>query len=168
MIVQENAREKKPVETKSCGKCGAVKPVSDFALNKGKADGFHYWCKVCANEYNKERNQRLYTEAFVRAKNLKQLYGMTSEEYRVMFLAQGGVCAACGQPETAIDPRTKHVKNLQVDHCHETGKVRALLCQECNNALGLLHDDPERIGLLLRYAESHQSAGTEHREGAEI
>jgi hypothetical protein len=84
-----------------------------------------------------------------------------------MFLTQGGVCAACGQPETTIDPRTKQVKNLQVDHCHETGKVRALLCKECNNALGLLHDDPDRIHLLLQYAEFHQSTGTKRQEGVE-
>jgi formate dehydrogenase maturation protein FdhE len=74
---KKRAREKKPVETKRCRKCGAVKPIADFALNKGKADGYHYWCKACTNEYNKERNQCLYTEAFVRAKNLKQLYGIT-------------------------------------------------------------------------------------------
>ncbi len=145
------------METKKCGKCGEVKPLTDFALNKGKADGLHYWCKICANEYNKARNQRLYTEGFVRAKNLKQLYGISPEEYLNLFATQGGVCAACGLPETAIDSRTEKLKNLQVDHCHGTGKVRALLCKECNNALGLLHDDPARIRLLLQYAELHHS-----------
>ena len=59
-------------------------------------------------------------------------------------------CRACYQ-----------VKNLQIDHCHETGKVRALLCKECNNALGLLHDDVERIRLLLSYAELHQLSDIE-------
>jgi len=155
------------VDTKRCGKCGAMKPITDFSLNKGKGDGRHYWCKVCANEYNKKRNQRLYTEAFVRSKNLKQLYGMSSENYQLMFLSQNGVCAVCGRPETAIDPRTKQVKNLQIDHCHTTGKVRALLCKECNNALGLLHDDIERIRLLLKYAELHESVESECQEGAE-
>ncbi|GAC1347378.1 MAG: hypothetical protein NVSMB27_12660 [Ktedonobacteraceae bacterium] len=92
---------------------------------------------------------------------------MTSEEYQTMFLTQNGVCAACGQPKTTNDPRTKSVKNLQVDHCHETGKVRALLCKECNNALGLLHDDPERIRLLLRYAELHRLSEIGFQEGAE-
>ncbi len=146
------------MDTKTCGKCGLVKPLLDFSTTKSKKSGYHHWCKMCANVYNKTRNQRLYTEAFVRAKNLKQHYGITSECYQVMFIAQKGVCAACGQPETTIDYRTKQLKNLQVDHCHTTGKVRALICKECNNALGLLHDDPERIHLLLRYANLHQSS----------
>jgi peptide methionine sulfoxide reductase MsrB len=156
------------VDTKRCGKCGDTKPITDFSLNKGKGDGHHYWCKLCANEYNRMRNQRVYTEAFIRAKNLKQLYGMSSEDYQLIFLAQNGVCAACGQPETAIDHRTKQVKNLQIDHCHTTGRVRALLCKECNNALGLLHDDKERIRLLLRYVEFHNSVESERKEGAEL
>ncbi len=41
-------------------------------------------------------------------------------------------------------------------NCHKTGIVRALLCKECNNALGLLHDDPGRIRLLLKYVEFYQ------------
>src|SRR2546421_13021928 len=155
------------MDTKTCGKCNAIKPITDFSLNKGKGDGRHYWCKACANEYNKKRNKGLYTEAFVRAKNLKQLYGLSSEEYQAMFLAQNGVCAACGKSETTLDFRTNQLKNLQIDHCHKTGKVRALLCKECNNALGLLHDDLERIRLLLKYAELHQSDAMSF-EGVEL
>jgi hypothetical protein len=90
------------------------------------------------------------------------------EEYQAMFLSQNGVCAACGRPETTNDPRTKQVKNLQIDHCHTTGKVRALLCKECNNALGLLHDDPERIRMLLSYVELHQLSDIELQGGAEL
>jgi Recombination endonuclease VII len=156
------------VDTKRCGKCNVVKPITDFSLNKGKGDGHHYWCKACANEYNKKRNKHLHTGAFVRAKNLKQLYGIASEEYQAMFLAQNRVCAACGQPETTLDFRTRQVKNLQIDHCRKTGKVRALLCKECNNALGLLHDDPERIRMLLSYLELHQLSDIGLQEGAEL
>ena len=168
MIKQKMKGKQVPVDMKTCGKCNAVKLITDFSLNKGKGDGRHYWCKVCANEYNKKRNKRLYTEAFVRAKNLKQLYGISSEVYQAMFLAQNGVCAACGQPETTLDFRTKQVKNLQIDHCHKTGKVKALLCKECNNALGLLHDDPERIRLLLRYVILHESDAIESLEEVEL
>ena len=154
--------------TKKCGKCSATKSIAAFSLNKKNPDGYHYWCKVCANEYNKLRNQRLYTEAFVREENLKRLYGMTSEDYQSMFLSQNGVCAACGRPETTLDPRTKKIKNLQIDHDHITGRVIALLCKECNNALGLLHDDPKRILLLLKYAELHRSTSAESQEGMEL
>ncbi len=155
------------MDNKKCGKCGQIKSLGEFAISKKKNGGYQHWCKPCANEYNRERNQRLYTESFVRAKNLKQHYGITSEEYQVLFVAQNGVCAACGRPETGLDYRTGKAKNLHVDHCHKTERVRALLCKECNNALGLLHDDPERIRLLLKYAELHQSSNSEHEEGAE-
>jgi sulfur relay (sulfurtransferase) complex TusBCD TusD component (DsrE family) len=102
-----------------------------------------------------------------RSKHLKRTYGMAPEEYIALFNAQNGVCAACGRPETTNDPRTKQVKNLQIDHCHTTDEVRALLCKECNNALGLLHDDAERIRMLLSYAELHQLSDIGFQEGAE-
>jgi hypothetical protein len=159
-------------ERKKCGKCGEVKFFGEFALSRKAKDGRSYWCKVCATEYNKDRNNRLYTESFVRAKNLKRLYGMTPEEYQALFATQSGVCAVCGQPETTNDSRTGKTKNLQIDHCHTTGRVRALLCKECNNALGLLHDDPVRIRLLLQYAEIHcanspTSPGISYLEGTD-
>lgn len=163
-LMIERKQEEDNVSTKTCGKCRLVKPLTDFSTNKGKNDGYNHWCKICANTYNKERNRQLYTESFIRAKNLKQHYGITSAECQAMFLAQNGVCAACGQPERFHDPRTKQAKNLQVDHCHTTGKVRVLLCKECNNALGLLHDDPERVRQLLRYVKLYQSSQSEYQQ----
>jgi hypothetical protein len=85
----------------------------------------------------------------------QRMYGLTPEQYLSMFEAQKGLCAACGQPETAIDARTKTIANLHVDHSHTTGEVRALLCRACNTAYGQLQEDPERIRLLLAYAEKH-------------
>lgn len=55
------------MDTKTCGKCGLVKPLLGFSTTKSKKSGYHHWCKMCANVYNKKRNQRLYTEAFVRS-----------------------------------------------------------------------------------------------------
>jgi hypothetical protein len=59
-----------------------------------------------------------------------------------MFASQNGLCASCGNPETKIDHRSGTIKELAVDHDHATGKIRALLCNSCNVALGLLQDDP--------------------------
>lgn len=72
---------------------------------------------------------------------------MTPDEYDIMLLAQGGACAACGDPFT----KTPHI-----DHCHETGVVRGLLCTQCNLALGLLRDDPVRIAALLAFINQHR------------
>lgn len=73
---------------------------------------------------------------------LKTCYGMTIEDYDKMFIAQGGRCAACGK---------EFEKNLCVDHDHKTGKVRGLLCSNCNLVLGLVEDEPERLAKLQKY-----------------
>lgn len=66
-----------------------------------------------------------------------------------MFDAQRGLCALCQLPETCRS-NTGTVKLLAIDHCHETGQVRKLLCNNCNRAIGLLKDD---AGLLRRAAD---------------
>ena len=151
--------------SKKCSKCQQIKSLSEFNRAAKCKDGYQWHCNACRKLHNKARYK--YDLEANRSKNLKRLYGISPEEYQAMFTAQNGVCAVCGQPETAIDSRTKQTKNLQVDHCHTSGGIRALLCKECNNALGLLQDDPERIRLLLRYTGFHQSSSTEHWEGAE-
>lgn len=83
-----------------------------------------------------------------RRDQLQRLYGITPEQYNEMVKAQGGVCAVC--------KRSGHTKRpLHVDHCHDTGKVRALLCSSCNTALGLLGEDLERIKTLAVYLGEH-------------
>jgi hypothetical protein len=68
---------------------------------------------------------------------LKHRYGITAAEYDRMFAEQHGVCAICGKPADATQP--KHWgRKLAVDHCHDTGKVRGLLCFSCNTGVGLL------------------------------
>ncbi len=85
--------------------------------------------------------------------HLKTAYGLSLEQYERMFCAQQGVCAICSLPETSVQKGTQ--KSLAVDHDHETGQVRELLCRACNAALGLLKEDPTRIQALLKYLEKH-------------
>lgn len=85
---------------------------------------------------------------------LKQDYGLTPEEYDELLAAQGGVCAICRQPETTTDPRSQRpYVRLPVDHCHETGRVRGLLCHRCNRAIGLLRDDVDLLRAAIAYLE---------------
>ncbi len=70
-----------------------------------------------------------------------------------MFVAQGGVCAICEQPETA--QRSGRAKWLAVDHDHGTGAVRGLLCSNCNPMLGYAKDDPALLRAAASYLESH-------------
>ena len=88
------------------------------------------------------------------AHNLKKHYGIGLAEYEAMLNAQNGVCAICTEPETAIDNRGR-ARMLAVDHDHETGAVRALLCHLCNNGLGAFKDSPDRLRAAIAYLETH-------------
>ena len=95
------------------------------------------------------RNNKLYFPN-IRNSNLKKLYGITQADYERMFEKQGGCCAICKAP----DPGGKK-RFLSVDHNHKTGKVRALLCDDCNVGLGRLRDDPELLRAALTYLAEH-------------
>jgi hypothetical protein len=81
------------------------------------------------------------------------MYGMTLEEYELMHTAQEGKCAICNNPETMV--RHGSTIRLAVDHCHDTGDVRALLCSNCNRGIGLLKDSTEVVQAALNYLEKH-------------
>lgn len=76
-------------------------------------------------------------------------YGLTEREFEALLAAQGHACAICRKPAGLSKAR------LCVDHCHKTGRVRALLCVGCNVGLGSLGDDPERVAAALKYLRHH-------------
>lgn len=99
-------------------------------------------CEPC------KENRRSYAREWAQANpekrrrtRLKFLYDISPEEYAVRMFEQGCVCAICGE---AQDKDTKR-PFFHVDHCHKDGHVRGLLCRPCNQALGLLRDDPVRM-----------------------
>jgi hypothetical protein len=75
------------------------------------------------------------------------LYGINTEEYNRLFELQEGKCAICGKHQSQFE------KRLYVDHDHESGRVRGLLCQKCNSAIGLLCDDVSLLKIAVRYLE---------------
>lgn len=92
---------------------------------------------------------------FERDRMLMRTYGLLQSDYDRMVKEQNGVCAICEQPETSYDKRAKRTKVLSVDHCHTTGKVRELLCFECNVSLGRLGESVERLEAMIRYIKKH-------------
>lgn len=78
-------------------------------------------------------------------------YGITPEDYESMLADQDGVCAICHEPETLI--RRGTVCSLTIDHDHMTGKVRGLLCNNCNRALGLFNDNQKILRSAAEYLE---------------
>lgn len=83
----------------------------------------------------------------VRNTQLKIKYGITLDRYNEMLAGQGNACAICREPAT---------RTLHVDHCHATGRVRALLCAKCNAGLGCYRDDTELMKKAIAYLEAHR------------
>ena len=152
------------MQNKNCPKCENELPISEFY--KRPNGNHHSWCKSCKNKSEKERRlndkelaqskrekDRLYgknrwadsevVREKQRAYQLERKFGITVEQYNEMLEKCSSVCEICGSSDT------KHTKQkyLNVDHCHNTGKVRGLLCHACNIGLGKFEDNP---GFLLK------------------
>lgn len=98
-------------------------------------------------EYRSARREKFNDDARQRA------FGITRAQYGDMFLAQDGCCAICRQPETAT--RNGVLKALAVDHCHETGEIRGLLCVACNTGIGKFKDNRQTMLAAVKYLDKH-------------
>lgn len=78
---------------------------------------------------------------------LKNVYGISLEEWDAMIIDQSGLCAICDSP----------LRDVATDHDHETGRVRAILCSGCNSGIGLLREDPEILRKAIAYLEHHRA-----------
>jgi hypothetical protein len=87
----------------------------------------------------------------IRGYKLKQ-FGMTHEDYEAMLASQNGVCATCKKPEKVR--QGYGLKHLAIDHDHQTGRVRGLLCQNCNLMIGHSHDSIELLQAAIDYLKS--------------
>jgi hypothetical protein len=139
------------------------KPSSFHVLKRiRKSEGFvlgnvrwveHKPSKVAKNIYQKQ--WRANNPDKVRNSDFKRYYGITLDEFNQMHKDQNGLCAICGGEENAVNPTTQKIRNMAVDHCHETGKVRALLCTSCNSIIGHADDSVEVLKKAAQYLTSH-------------
>ncbi len=164
---------------KPCKKCGEVKPLTEFHRARDNRDGHRNECKSCWRSLQKQwyqrnreyaiartqrwrdANQDKYAEwkrrnreenkpcrrAQERRGHLRRKYGLTPEEYDFLRVAQSDECAICGTPDEA---------GLHIDHHHETGLIRGLLCGKCNKAIGLLKEDPVLFDAASSYLQRTQ------------
>ena len=110
------------------------------------------WRKKNRNRYNQLVNkQRANNPSKVTRYKLKERYNITLEQYAELLTLQNNRCAICGNEETAVNVNTNKIQKLAVDHCHKTGKVRGLLCQDCNRGIGKFHDDIWRLKSAIEY-----------------
>lgn len=137
---------------KECSECNQSKPLVDFYSKPRKSEypnseaGVSHNCKECdklARKEYKSKNKEA-CKLSDRKYNLSR-YGLTIDDYNELFIAQKGCCKGCDTHQSAFK------KNLVVDHCHTTGKVRGLLCVGCNLALGYVKDSIENLASLINY-----------------
>ena len=99
-------------------------------------------------QWNRSNRKRLADPEHLRWKRedaMMRAYGLTMADFEALLAQQGGTCAICGGGRSGPGSR------FHVDHCHATGRVRGLLCGNCNTAIGLLGDDPERAEKAAAY-----------------
>ena len=126
--------------SKLCTKCGTLKLLSEF--NKHTKNGRQSQCRNCHSKAGREYHQK--NKEKIRGKRLGFLYpGMSLERYERMLKSQNGVCAICG--------KSKAKRRLHVDHNHNTGKIRGLLCDYCNFLVGIV----ENYSTLFHKAENY-------------
>lgn len=155
-----------------CSKCKELKPCSQYNKYSTISRGYSYACKECTKLYThrqdvrerrlkyhreydkinwekkKEYRKQHTHEASERSKkhHFKVSYGLELEDYDRMLLDQNGKCAICG----TSSPSGKY-NRFYIDHCHRTGKVRGLLCNTCNFALGAFKDSVENLQNAIKY-----------------
>lgn len=116
-------------EPQKCAKCGTVKPAEEFTTSPSKRNGLAGMCKAC-----------------IQVEGRRHRYGLTCETHLLMLASQNYECI-CGTPITISDP---------VDHCHDTGRIRDILCNNCNSVLGYTNDNPTTLRALADNLERHQ------------
>lgn len=167
-------------EINKCQKCKNTLPYTDFSKNRSKTTGLSDYCKRCAaltkkakyEEYSNRHtidepatkkccmcNKILPNDSFPKLKgsptglyqnckkcqignNLRQNYGISPKEYESLVKIQKGRCAGCN---------CSSKKRLHVDHDHNTGKIRSLLCMKCNCVIGMIKEDPKVCDAIVTY-----------------
>lgn len=160
---------------KTCTKCKKEVPATPkyFHRDNSSKSGLHSQCKECRNlwrknnkekykkwrEKNKEKireNQRKYyrnDKKKYRENRIKNLFGITLKDYNEMLKKQNGRCAICGTKKVGRNQYNN--RSLGIDHDHKTGKIRGLLCNNCNTTLGFLKDNPLILIKAVKYLQKY-------------
>lgn len=117
-------------------------------------------CRRCSAIFEPTAPSQHYCSRSCRGRNAYYLrnYGIDEDGLATMKLEQNNLCFICEWKGFRLGTHNKEV--LAVDHCHATGKVRKLLCHNCNRALGLMKDDPNLLRKAATYIETHREGAT--------
>ena len=126
--------------------CGTEKIVGFSQMTSGRTQSCGCLQTRKGEFASAYKHGRSHTKEYDLELHMKRNYGIDFSEYNKMLEKQNGVCAICGS-----SPPDHHKKRLNVDHCHATGRVRGLLCDACNRALGLFKDNPNLMLKAISY-----------------
>lgn len=126
---------------KRCNNCNEIKILDKYHNDVRSSGGKSGVCKSCVGIKTSEN------KFLIKNTRLQREYGITLEDYNQMYIKINGSCEICN----------KFFKILSVDHCHETGQVRGLLCQKCNSGLGILGDNITSIENALLYLKKSKT-----------
>ena len=136
------------MQEKICTKCGELKPLTEFYKDKQKPTGYRPDCKKCnikqCTEWNKKNKAKHY------GYDIKRKYGITLAEYEALLKSQNEKCAICDKHISEFKTR------FHVDHCHTSGKVRSLLCVNCNHGIGAFFEDLKLLEKAAEYIKKHE------------
>ena len=151
------------IVTKTCSKCKQEKTVSEFSCSAAYKDGYRGQCKRCRAGYQSKygltaagreaAKKRIVSSGCLFKRSLRARYGMSVDQFYNMLDSQGGKCAICG----ATSSKHSKYNRLVVDHCHDTGVVRGLLCIRCNMAIAMVGDQYHEARKFVEYLRKHDS-----------
>jgi Autographiviridae endonuclease VII len=138
------------ITEKTCTGCGETKPLEAFSRHNKLRDGRHTRCMVCRREEPRVVYKDWTPEQRQKHRERVMLcrYGLTMDVLNDLYESQEGCCAICGtwgERPVPTDEVARKRATLCVDHDHDTGRVRGLLCRNCNSALGKLGDSVDRL-----------------------
>lgn len=140
------------VYMKKCRECKIEKEETFFGKYKNRNKVYYRnICKSCRSNIESKKYREssiISTRAKISSRRiaLKNLYGITENDYDKMFLKQNGKCAIC---------KKESDKKFNIDHCHEIGKVRGLLCWSCNMAIGYFKDNINSLNNAIKYLKNY-------------
>lgn len=134
-----------PDKSRTCTKCKRHRKAKHFYKRPKTSTGLHSWCIDCCKQAVAVATKKRREDPNYRLSESLRKYGLTLEEYQAILASQRGRCYVC--------LRKPDDKRLVVDHNHDTGEVRGLLCHKCNAALGMLNDMAWRVRRLYHYLE---------------
>ena len=141
---------------KTCFRCKTSKPDTDFYAVARNSDGLHSWCARCLSLWKSEKRKargstvlEVERASYHKHREVKRLRGrarnkgLTVEQCRTLLEQAQGACRICGE--------SRHESQMVIDHDHQTGRVRGVLCCKCNAGIGFFDESPEKMLLAIEY-----------------